>query len=35
VLNWMAAIRHPAGVLNPQVVRAEGSASEYSGALQD
>jgi hypothetical protein len=35
VLNWMAAIRHPAGVLNPQVVPAEGSASEYSGALQD
>ena len=35
VLNWMATIRHPAGVLNPQAVPAEGSASAYSGALQD
>jgi hypothetical protein len=31
----MATIRHPAGILNPQVVRADGSASEHSGALQD
>jgi hypothetical protein len=35
VLNWVAAIRHPAGVLNPQVVLAEGSASGHCGALQD
>jgi hypothetical protein len=35
VLNWTATIRHPAGVLNPQVVLAEGSASGHSGALQD
>lgn len=34
-LNWMATIHHPAGILNPQVVPAEGNASEHSGALQD
>jgi hypothetical protein len=35
VLNWMATVCHPAGVLNPQVVIAEGSASGHCGALQD
>jgi len=35
VLNWMATVRHPAGILNPQVVLAEGNASEHSSALQD
>jgi hypothetical protein len=31
----MATVRHPAGILNPQVVLAEGNASEHSSALQD
>ena len=35
MLNRMATIREPAGVLNPQVVPAEGNASGHSGALQD
>jgi hypothetical protein len=35
VVNWMAAVGRRAGVLNPLVVLAGGSASGHCGALRD